>query len=323
LPTAPHHSSKSPDPIDPSLLVAARDHLDDGQRYEQAGACARAISAYRAALDSGATIAEQAEAHLRIARVHRSLAEWDDAIAESREAVRLADAAGSDDLAAEAMNVEVGVHQLRGDFDAGHALAERAIARARTPRIRGILLQNRGAMAARAGDFTRAEELFSQSVQAFREADYQLGMAIALNNAAAAACDGGDPARALELGRDAAAIAYRLEAFDVLILALQNQAQALVELDRTDEAEAMLWHTLGHFVTTENVLRQAECLEILGRLHARRPAFRDEAVKLFERAASLAASVGDRGLCERVAGRLGELGAADRAACTPDDASGA
>ena len=215
------------------------------------------------------------------------------------------------------MNVEVGVHQLRGDFELGHALAVRGIARARAPRIRGILLQNRGAMSARAGDFAQAEELFSASVAAFREADYQLGMAIALNNAAAAACDGGDPTRALELGQQAAAIAQRIEAFDVLILALQNQAQALVELDRSEEAESMLWHTLGHFVTTGNVLRQAECLEILGRLHARRPAFHDEAVRLFERAASLAASVGDRGLCERVAGRLAQLGADDRARCAP------
>ena len=309
---------RQPDAIAPQLLAEAREHLDDGLRYEHAGMCAKAISAYRAALDAGASLAEQAEARLRIARVHRALAEWDEAIAESREAVRLADAAGSDDLAAEAMNVEVGVHQLRGDFEAGHALAVRGIARARAPRIRGILLQNRGAMAARAREFARAEELFSESVQSFREADYALGMAVALNNAAAAACDGGDAERALALGQEAAAVAQRIEAFDVLILALQNQAQALVELDRSDEAEAMLWHTLGHFVTTSNTLRQAECLEILGRLHARRPAFRDEAVRLFERAAALAASVGDRGLCERVATRLAELGAGDQARCTTD-----
>ena len=39
-------------------------------------------------------------------------------------------------------------------------------------------------MAARAGDFAGAKTLFAESVRAFEEADYRLGMAIALNNGA-------------------------------------------------------------------------------------------------------------------------------------------
>lgn len=292
---------------DNSFLGDARLFLERGQRYEQAGAAPRALADYRAALACGGTTAERAEAHLRIARVHRTLAEWDEAVREAREAVRLAEQAGSGDLAAEAMNVEVGVHQLRGEFDAGHALAERAIALAQAPRIRGILLQNRGAMAARAGDFVAAERFFTASVEAFRDADYQLGMAIALNNAAAAACDAGDATRALSLGLQAARIARTIDAHDVLVLALQNQAHALVDLERLEEAESLLWETLGHFSTTGNPLRQAECLEVLGNLHARRPAFRDEAIRLYDRAQRLAESVGDRGLTERVALRLTAL----------------
>ena len=308
------HTDHGTEGISDALLRGAREHLDDGQRYEQGGDCGRALASYLSALDAGATLPEQAEARLRAARVHRTCARWDDAVRESREAVRLADAVGSDDLAAEAMNVEVGVHQLRGDFGAGHALAEQALARARSPRIRGILLQNRGAMAARAGDLATAERFFSESVEAFRAADYQLGIAIALNNAAAAACDGGSADRAIALATEAAAIARRIDAADVLVLATQNHAQALVELDRLDEAEAMLWQTLGHFATTGNQLRQAECLEILGELHARRPECRDEAVRCYERARTLAQSVGDRLLCDRIAHALAGLGV-DEAAC--------
>lgn len=293
---------------DAGVFAGIREHLTTGQRYEQAGACERALAAYRAALDVGGSLEELAEAHLRLARVHRAMASWDAAIVAAREAVRLADATASDDLAAEAMNVEVGVHQLRGDFAAGHALAEQAIARARSPRVRGILLQNRGAMSARAGAFADAEGFFAESVEAFRAAGYDLGMAMALANGSAAALDAGDPPRALHLARQSATIARRLEANDVLVLALQNQAHALVELERLDDAEAILWETFGHFATTGNTLRQAECLEVLGALHARREESHEEAIRCWDRATAMAQSVGDRLLCERIATRRAALG---------------
>src|SRR5690349_1361645 len=91
----------------PALPRGPREYLDDGQRYEQGGDCERALASYAAVFESGATLEEQAEARLRSARVHRTCARWDEAIHESRDAVRLAERAGSDDLAAEAMNVEV------------------------------------------------------------------------------------------------------------------------------------------------------------------------------------------------------------------------
>ena len=103
----------------PAPVLSARDHLEGGFAYELAGVTGKAIAAYEAALAAGADARERAEARLRLARVHRSLSEWPEALREAEEAVRLAEEAGSDDLAAEAMNAEVGVHQLRGDFAAG------------------------------------------------------------------------------------------------------------------------------------------------------------------------------------------------------------
>jgi tetratricopeptide (TPR) repeat protein len=304
-------------PTDGDARSTLRGHLEVGQRFEQAGAAEKALAAYRAALGCASEPADRAMVLLRLSRVHRTRAAWNDAIESSREAARLADALGDDDLAAEAMNAEVGTYALRGRFDDGHALAERALARARAPRIRGMLLQNRGVMAARARDFIAAERHFADSIAAYREACYERGLAGALNNAAAASLDAGDPARALDLAGEAADVAMKIQAFDYVVLALQNKGEALVGLDRLEEAESMLGRTLGHFASSGDVLRQAECLEILGGLHERRDGGEATAIRCLARAADLASSAGDRILSERVAGRLARLGAAPAGTAAP------
>jgi len=294
--------------------LTARAHLAGGFRYEQAGVGHKAVAAYEAALDAAATPRERAEAHIRLARVYSAESEWAAAAHEARAAVRLAEEAGSDDLAAEAMNVEVGLHMLRGEFAAADAVATAALTRARSARVRGVLLQNRGSVSAQARDFAAAGRFFSQSVAAFDEAGYELGMAFALTNASAAARDAGDAAGALELAKRAAALARRLGAFDILTVAVQNQAQALVTLGHADEAEAPLGEVLGHFTATCNVLRQAECLEVMGELYALRPRYDDTAARCFELAGTLAERVGARPLSERVSRRLADLKSAHRVA---------
>ncbi len=298
---------------DTTSALSASAHLDGGFRYEQAGIARKAIAAYEAALSAGATLLERADAHLRLARVHRSDSDWDEAVREARVAVRLAEQAGSDDLAAEAMNVEVGVYQLRGEFDAADALAVAALARARAPRVRGILLQNRGSVAAQRGRFSEASVLFAESVEAFQQSGYELGMAIALNNASAAARDAGDPTQALDLAVRAAALSRRLSAFDILTLAVQNQANALVALGRADEADAPLGEVLGHYTATCNVLRQAECLEVMGSMYALRPDHDETATRCFDLARSLAAQVGSGALSERIGRRLANIKGSPRA----------
>lgn len=291
----------------PLSPLTARAHLDGGLPYEQAGIARKAVAAYEAALSIGATPLEQAEAHLRLARVHSSESQWAAAAREAGLAVALAEQGGSDDLAAEAMNVQVGVHLLQGDLDAADALAERALARARSARVRGILLQNRGSIAAQRRDFAAASALFGESVSAFHEAGYELGMGFALVNASAAARDAGNAAEALDLAERAAVVARRLSAFDVLTIAVQNQAQALVALGRAEEAEAPLGEVLGHFTATANVLRQAECLEVMGELYAIRPDNEDTAARCFDLALSLSRRVGASALTERLARRLAEV----------------
>lgn len=264
----------------------------------------RAIEAYEAALRESVTLVERAEAYIGLARVYRIQSDWDAAIREAANATRLADEAANGDLAAEAMNVEVGVYQLRGDFVAGERLAQGALAKATSPRVRGILLQNLGAIAAQRREFRVAERYFSQSVEAFTAARYEIGIAIALNNASAAARDAGDFERALEMATLAVNVAGRIDALDTTMLALQNQAHALLELGSVAKAESILNEPLGHYAATNNALRYAECLEVMGRIHEWTPGYTDSAERCYRLALGVAEKVDDRVLAARLESRL-------------------
>ena len=251
------------------------------------------------------TALERIEAHLRIARVYRYLAQWDESSAEAAEAIRLADQAGADDLAAEAMNVEVGVLQIRGFIDEGDALAQKALLRARSARVRGITLQNLGRGAAERRDFAASDKYFEESIEAFRSANYEIGLSVALTNAAKAALDRGDPQRALMIGEEAIGLTRRLNLLDVLLTAVQNQAAANAAVGRLDAAESLLTEALGHFTSARNPVRQAECLEILGEMSEARGNDAETARRCYTRARELAIAAGDRQLVDRLSTRLG------------------
>ncbi|MGH7616704.1 MAG: hypothetical protein ACREPM_05695 [Gemmatimonadaceae bacterium] len=285
-------------------LSAARAHLDRGFRFEQAGSLARALEEYRDALDSHRQPVEEIEARLRIARVYRTMAAWDMCKSEAEAAIRLADANGEDDLAAEAMNVQLGALQLQGFYPEADELGKRAIARARSARVRGITLQNLGRSAAERGDFAASEAYFGESINAFRSANYDIGLAVALANAAKAALDQGNASRALDIGHEAIGLARRLNHLDVLLTAVQNQAAAFASRGEHDAAEALLTEALGHFTSARNLIRQAECLEIMGQMSEARSNDPDTAHRCYQRARELASAVGDRPLFDRLTKRL-------------------
>ncbi len=292
---------------------AVRAQLDNGFRLEQGGSLERALDSYTGALAAATTPLEEIEARVRIARIHRGRTEFDKSIDEARTALRLADAAGADDLAAEALNVEIGVLQLLGSFEAAEALGHTALARAKTPRVRGITLQNMGRGAAERGDFKTSDMYFDQSIEAFREARYDFGLTFALSNAARAALDRGDVSRSIDIGHQAIALARRLNALDVLLTTVQNQAAAFVVLGNLDAAESLLTEALGHFTTARNPQRQAECLEIMGQMNEQRPDA-ETAERCYTRARDLALAATDRVLADRVTKRLETLHAAQTAA---------
>ncbi len=292
---------------DPSWgISAARAHLERGFRFEQGGTLGRALDAYRDALAASTTPIEQVEAHLRIARVHRTRAEWDLAHGEAEEAVRLAEEAGEADLAAEALNIEIGSLQMQGRFDEADVICRRAIAIAQSPRVRGITLQNLGRGAAERGDFQRSDEYFDESIAAFRAAHYEIGLAVALMNAARAALDRGNARRSIDIGQEGIAIARRLNALDSLLVGVQNQAAAFVALKEFDAAESLLTEALGHFTSARNPVRQAECLEIMGEMSELK-GDAETAARCYGRARELATVAGDAPLLARLAIRLAAL----------------
>jgi tetratricopeptide (TPR) repeat protein len=284
-------------------LSEARAHLDRGFRFEQGGTLDRALDAYTEALAASTVVTEHVEARIRIARVYRALAEFDRSIEEAREAVRIADESGADDLAAEAMNIEIGVLQAQGRFDEADAIAHLAVRRAKTPRVRGITLQNLGRGAAERGDFKTADSYFDESIAAFREANYDIGLAIALTNAARSALDRGDALRSIEIGKEGILLARRANVLDVLLTTVQNQAAAYVAIGSVDAAEGLLTEALGHFTSARNPQRQAECLEIMGQMNELRPDL-ETAARCYTRARDLATLAGDRPLMERLIARI-------------------
>ncbi|MEO7084343.1 MAG: tetratricopeptide repeat protein [Gemmatimonadaceae bacterium] len=285
------------------VASAARTHIERGFRFENAGTLDRALDEYRAALDASPTLSEQAEAHLGTARVHRTLSDWAESHREAQIAIRIADRIPNDDLVAEAMNVEVGTLQVQGEFDQADKLAHEAIKRAKSPRVRGITLQNLGRSAAERREFDTSDRYFEQSIAAFREGNYELGLAIALTNAAKAALDRGNPQRSIEIGVEAIGLARRLNALDVLLSTVQNQAAALVAIGDLQSAEDLLTEALGHFTSARNLVRQAECLEIMGDISVRR-GDNETAARCYARAADLAIGGGDAPLIERLHRRV-------------------
>lgn len=289
-------------------LSVARAHLDRGFRFEKAGSLERALDAYRDALAGDPAPVDEVEARLRIARVYRGMADWERSRTESAEAIRLADAIDEQDLAAEAMNVEIGSLQSQGLYEEADSMALAAMERAQSPRVRGITLQNLGRSAAERRDFPQSDLYFAASIEAFRAANYEVGLAVALTNAAKAALDRGDAERALAVGDEAIGLTRRLNALDVLLTAVQNQAEAFIALGNLDSAESLITEALGHFTSARNRIRQAECLEVMGRLNERRSGEAFTARRCYERAHELAIEVGDNPLADRLAQRLAALG---------------
>lgn len=297
----------APTPEPSRANTALRGLLERGFRLEQAGALERALEVHTQALARASSALEEAEARIGLARVYRAMARYEDSQREADAALTLADAAGADDLAAEAMNVDVGALQMQGSFEAAAELADQALARARSPRIRGVTLQNLGRGAAERGDFETAERYFNESIAAFREAEYEFGLAVALCNSAKAALDQNDARRSLAIGEEAMAIARRQNALDLLLTVTQNQAAAYATLGSFDAAESLLTEALGHFTSARNATRQAECLELMGQLSERRGGDRETAVRCYRRAVDLAVLGKDPTLTARLNTRLDAL----------------
>jgi len=287
----------------------AQTRLQTGLQFEQCGMWAIAHATYEGVRAQHPGTPLGVEAQIRIARVFRGQAQWTEALAVAETAAAQASTLGEPDLWAEAVNVAVGVHLMRGEHGEADRVAVAALAHAANPRIRGLLLHNRGSAAAQQRDFDRATTLFADAVAEFQAAEYEIGMAFALNSRSAAAHDAGRPTEALELAQTAHQVALQARAYDQCILAVENQADPLVSLGRFDEAEALASQALGHFGAIDDQFRCVECLEILGRIFAARTDTPDRSVAgdCYRRGLEIARQIGAGTLMTRMERRLQEV----------------
>lgn len=284
----------------------AREAIAQGQRFEYAGDQDRAQRAYGTALALADTPALRAEAVRRLGDTQRARGAWAEARSAYARSAAIADDAGLHDLLAEALNAEGSVAVLQGDAERAQDTFERALQCNPGPRVRGLLLQNVGMCAARQRDHARAVELFVASLGCFRESGYRRGVIIALNNLGAARIEVGEPAAAVPLLREAAAIARELQELDLLLLTVRNEAEVCLKLGRLDEAEQYIGEALGHFSKVGNEARRAECLVILGDVQRARglPALDGVAARCYALAAELAESVGAAPIAARARAAL-------------------
>lgn len=289
-----------------------RNLLNEGIRHERSGCPDRAATAYTGVIEAATGEGDRAllaEAHRRLADVHRTLGAFEDAIAEARRSHEIADAAGLRELAAEALNAEAAVHQTRGEFATAVPLLDHILVLSHDDRICGIAHQNLGIIAATEGKLDEADRRFRRSESCFRVAGYQRGEVIALTNHARLLLDRGEADRAEPICAEAVTAARRLDELEMVAIATMNHAEALFALGAMEEADELASGAVGYFSSAGNKWRLVEGLRVLGDIHLGRG---DTGVarRCFLKA---------RGLAEELGARVEERRLADRLRHSPAD----
>lgn len=280
--------------------------IERGIRLERGGVLDTALGCYEEAADMADGPAQLSEAMRHQADVYRLHCQWDDALRRAAEAERIAREAGLPDCAAEALNARAAIEQSRGNLAEAAALYHAVLELTADHRIRGCALQNLGALAAMAADHDAAAGYFEGSLQCFRDAGYDRGVAIALNNLGRASLDRGDIARAEEVLGPAVVQARQIEDLELASLALVNLGEALLGRGEHERAEEEASAALGFFKVSGNLWRQVECLKVLGDVRRARKE-PEVARRLYEQALAVAGRIGESREAAQIEARLGLL----------------
>jgi tetratricopeptide (TPR) repeat protein len=277
--------------------------------YERSGLWQKAQEQFARAHDEAATrgdVSLELEADLGLARLHGQRGRRADAIDMAERVFARAEGAKLGDVAAQAKNIIGAAHEFAGDWSAATSTFRSALAiDGVSPRTRGKLYQNLGAVAALQKDFGQARKWFQESVEAWRSIGYGVGLALAITNLAAATLDTDDPERAAELALEGMDMARQEGALDVLAVALENRADALFRLHRTADALDTLAEALGLNSGARNGLRMAQCLELFGCMY--RDSETGTAENAWRKAIGIAEEAGAGWLADRIRGRLSEI----------------
>jgi tetratricopeptide (TPR) repeat protein len=261
--------------------------IDEGRRFEAAGYHDRALSRYIAAAAAAVDASTRSEAVRRQSDVHRNLSQWSDSLAAAERAESIARENDLQDLTAEAINAQGAVHHTRGDFETAEKFYARAIEMSSDARVRGIVLQNLGTLAAQRGDLETAAVRFKEAYDCCKEGGYERGMLFALMNYARSVFEQGKKDVAERLLHEAELLAINMMDLDISHLAALNRAEAMIERGAYDEAETLISSALGYYGNSGNVYRRLDALRLLGDITMRRGTH-EQARIFYEAAADLA-----------------------------------
>ena len=293
-------------------MPEASELIADGVRAERAGAMERALEAFQAAAERAQDSSTRAEALTHMADVLRARCQWEPAIETARTARRLAADAGLGEREAEAAIAEANVYLSRGDFDRAVPQFAAVAAEATDPRIRGIALQNLGAVYAQSGDRASAERAFTQSLGNFEAAGYTRGEGIALNNLGRLALDNGDCRNARLILERALLLAREVEDSDLAALASVNLSWALCEDGDLDHSQDLAMAALGYYSDCANRWREIECFRLIGTINEKAEDYVN-ARRCYQLALSLAQAIGSEHEISETRARLEALGGDDAA----------
>ena len=261
--------------------------LDDAFRLETAGSLEAADALYRRVAEEAEDPRQRARALLRRAHVHRSWGVWVEAVRLAQSGRALARQVGDGALEGELLNAEGAVHQARGEHEEARRLFRGILGITDDPRVRGIALQNLGAISAAEKRFGEAEPYFRESAECFREAGYPRGEAMAAANRGRVLVDQGRAADAIPALDAAAAAAVRVGDLELHALVMLNLAEAQLDVGSVEEAAENLTQAIGYFTAEENPWRVVECLRLQGDL-AHRAEDADEAERCWTKGLDLA-----------------------------------
>lgn len=283
--------------------------IEEGVRYQKLGMHEEALAQFRGVADRADDPALIGTAVCREAHLYRAWCKWDEAIAAARRSAAIALSHRLDELYAEALNAEAIVHQERGAFDDAVTLYE-IVARMRvSDRLRGVVFQNLGSIAAQRADLAAASGYYRDSQRCFARAGYRWGEAFALTNRAALAIDSGHPKEGEVLARQAVVAGKKIGDLELLGAALGNVAEALAAQGGMDEAEELARESLRYFEMEENDLWRARGLRALADILLLR-GDRAEAGKLYALALDLAQQAGADREVSRIRDSMETLGSA-------------
>jgi tetratricopeptide (TPR) repeat protein len=268
-----------------------RDQLIEGIEAERKSDLDHAERCYRRALAASPPDDVLAEVHCRLANLYRTRCQWDEALKHARDSARIASRFGDKKQFAEALNAEAIIYQSRGEFEHAKPILERVLTLTDDARMRGIALQNLGAIAFLSGDAGSAERHFRESYGCFIRCGNTRGEAHSLNSYGKAILERGDAVQAEEVLQKAVEIARAAEDAEMIALSTLNYAEAVSRRGDISRAEDLASTALGYFAHTGNRWLQIECLRLLGQLHTanRNP---DTARRCYEEGLDIAKKIG-------------------------------